>query len=82
MDCAIHKRKGISMKRLQPTPEAYMELQQAYDHFNAAFFDGKLPPCLITLRAQQSRSYGYFAPDRNVALKLDSLVHEISSPDQ
>jgi hypothetical protein len=31
-----------------------MELQQAYDHFNAALFDGKLPPCLITLRAQRA----------------------------
>jgi predicted SprT family Zn-dependent metalloprotease len=77
MDCAIHKRKGIPMKRLQPTPEAYMELQQAYDHFNAALFDGKLPPCLITLRAQQSRSFGYFAPDRFVGID-GRIIDEIA----
>jgi predicted SprT family Zn-dependent metalloprotease len=65
------------MKKLQPTPEAYMELQQAYDHFNAALFDNKLPPCLITLRAQQSRTYGYFVPDRFVGID-GRIIDEIA----
>ncbi len=34
-----------------------------YDYFNQALFEGKLPPCLITLQREQ-RTYGYFSPKR------------------
>jgi predicted SprT family Zn-dependent metalloprotease len=46
-----------------PTEEAYTELQQAYDVFNARLFNRKLPPCLITLQ-RKNRTYGYFAGER------------------
>lgn len=46
-----------------PTVQFYDCLQQAFDHFNVHLFDGKLPPCLITLRSS-SRHYGYHHKDR------------------
>lgn len=49
----------------QPTPAAYAELQQAYDHFNATLFAGELPDCLITLQ-REKRTMGYFSSARFV----------------
>jgi predicted SprT family Zn-dependent metalloprotease len=49
--------------RSQPTPQAYAELQLAYDHFNAALFGGQLPGCLITLQ-REKRTCGYFSRSR------------------
>lgn len=48
-----------------PTVDFYSQLQRAFDHFNAQLFDGKLPPCLITLRSSH-RHYGYHHADRFV----------------
>lgn len=45
---------------LKPTQDTYDALQSAYDHFNWALFDGKLPNCLITLQ-RRARTYGYFS---------------------
>lgn len=50
---------------MQPTPEAYAELQQAFEHFNQALFDGALPDCLITLQRER-RTHGYFSSARFV----------------
>lgn len=41
------------------TTETYIGMQAAYDHFNAAVFEGKLPECLITLSFHRG-AYGYF----------------------
>lgn len=46
-----------------PTVEFYEGLQRAFDHFNRDLFEGRLPPCLITLRSS-SRYYGYHHKDR------------------
>lgn len=43
--------------------QTYAGLQAAYDHFNKELFDGRLPPCLITLRAA-ANSYGYYHTGR------------------
>jgi hypothetical protein len=43
-----------------PTPQTYHELQWAYDHFNRALFDGRLPACLITLQREKA-TCGYFS---------------------
>jgi predicted SprT family Zn-dependent metalloprotease len=48
---------------MQPTATTYSELQAAYDTFNAALFDGILPPCLLTLQ-REKRTYGYFSARR------------------
>lgn len=50
-----------------PTRVTYAELQQAYDHLNAALFDAQLPPCLITLQ-REKRTCGYFSAARFAAL--------------
>lgn len=50
---------------LQPTPEVYAELQQAFEHFNWSLFDDQLPDCLITLQRER-RTYGYFSSARFV----------------
>jgi hypothetical protein len=48
---------------MEPTQEAYAELQTAYAHFNEILFEGKLPPCLITLQ-RHKKTYGYFSHSR------------------
>ena len=50
---------------LLPTPEAYAELQQAFEHFNRALFAAELPHCLITLQRER-RTFGYFSGVRFV----------------
>lgn len=50
---------------LTPTAVVYEELQQAFDHFNAALFDAQLRACLITLQ-RQNRTAGYFSLERFV----------------
>ena len=61
-----------TMPRRAPTDEAYAELQQAYDHFNGALFNGALPQCLITLQ-REKRTCGYFSPERFIS--LDGRTH-------
>ena len=46
-----------------PTEQAYTELQQAYDVFNAQLFTGQLPPCIITMQRRR-HTYGYFSGSR------------------
>lgn len=52
--------------RTAPTHEAYSELQQAYDFFNARLFDRQLPNCLITLQ-REKMTCGYFSAGRFVS---------------
>jgi predicted SprT family Zn-dependent metalloprotease len=46
-----------------PTYQTYAELQQAYEHFNAALFGNVLPSCLITLQ-REKQTFGYFSRNR------------------
>lgn len=46
-----------------PTSRNYAAFQIAFDHFNAALFDGQLPPALITFQRKKN-SMGYFSPER------------------
>jgi predicted SprT family Zn-dependent metalloprotease len=48
---------------LDPTKTTYLSLVQAYDLLNRTLFDGKLPPCLVTLQ-RKSNCGGYFAGSR------------------
>jgi len=45
---------------MRPTPEAYAELEKAYDYFNRHLFEGALPACILTLH-RKKRTFGYFA---------------------
>lgn len=51
------------MSNKRPTEEAYTELQEAYDFYNAELFGGQLPACLITFQRQKS-TLGYFSRKR------------------
>ncbi len=57
-----------TMPGTAPTHQTYSELQQAYDHFNEALFDGKLPHCLLTLQ-REKRTMGYFSAARFASLE-------------
>lgn len=60
-----------------PTAETYEDLNRAYHFFNERLFNGRLDPCLITLRARQH--LGYFSEVR--VAKDDPTVapaHEIA----
>lgn len=46
-----------------PTHESYEAIQSAYDYFNTALFQGKLPRCLITFQ-RQKRIMGYVSYKR------------------
>jgi len=59
-----------------PTHEAYSELQEAYDAFNRALFDGSLPSCLLTLQREKA-TYGYFSSQR-FSDRKGRLVDEIA----
>lgn len=60
-----------------PTTQAYEELEAAFDHFNAALFNGQLPHCLITLQ-RKKRTYGYFSSKRFVRRHDKVLTDEIA----
>lgn len=47
----------------KPTTEAYGQIQQAYDHFNASLFAGALPECVLTF-SRRAKTLGYFSPSR------------------
>lgn len=51
------------MANMNPTKEAYAELQHAYDFYNEDLFEGRLPACIITLQ-RQKRTFGYYSKDR------------------
>lgn len=47
-----------------PTTETYNSLEEAYNFFNSRLFDGRLPPCLLTLQRKGKRTLGFFSPAR------------------
>lgn len=61
-----------------PTAETYTGLERAYDHFNKALFDSRLPPVLFTLTRKRG-AHGYFWADQ-FANKDEALgtVHEVA----
>lgn len=63
-------------KLANATPEAYRELQQAYEHFNRELFDDQLPGCLITLHRDR-KTMSYFSPMR-FGSRRGQLSDEIS----
>ncbi|MFY2610812.1 SprT-like domain-containing protein [Achromobacter xylosoxidans] len=66
-----------SLGPLDPTRQAYNELQGAFDHYNDRLFGGKLPPCLITMQ-REKRTYGYFSSRRFVHRLDMSMTDEIA----
>lgn len=62
---------------LDPTRQAYDELQGAFDHYNHRLFGGTLPACLITMQ-REKRTYGYFSSRRFVHRLDMSMTDEIA----
>lgn len=62
-DCIVRYIFIVSKNNLRPNEDIYAALQRAADHFNAALFEGELPPVLITLQRGRN-TFGYFSPDR------------------
>lgn len=68
------------MTDLKPTLECYDELQRAYDFFNKALFEARLPACIITL-TRKKNTLGYFSPERFVnqqGVKVDEIAMNAS----
>lgn len=61
-----------SNRNPNPTGSFYASFHDAYEQFNAALFESKLPPCLITMRSS-NRVYGYHHSKRFVSTKGDFL---------
>jgi predicted SprT family Zn-dependent metalloprotease len=75
------KDQDRSYHRQAITPIEYSGLQQAYDHFNAELFGGKLGDVFITYQ-RRANSFGYFSPDRFSGRVNQSGNHELAlNPD-
>lgn len=61
---------------MKPTYATFSELQKAYDHFNEALFDSKLPGCLLSLQ-RIKRTMGYFSSKR-FTNSQGSVIDEIA----
>ena len=61
-----------------PTIETYAGLEKAFDHFNKALFENRLPPVMFTLTRKRN-AHGYFWAEQ-FANKDDALgqTHEIA----
>ena len=73
VDHKIHK----DQEAREPTSEIYIDLAWAYRFFNARLFDGKLPPCVITLQRKHGAA-GFFSADRFGRRDRDSIYDEIA----
>lgn len=73
--CSMKNQEGATA----PTEALVMNtLDKAYRYFNDALFDGKLPPCILTI-ARKKNTHGYFAPKRwRRVEESDYATHEIA----
>lgn len=68
---------------MDKTINIHLQMNSAFNFFNQALFENKLPKCIITMRASRS-VYGYYIGDRFVGRTPEdqSLVSEIAmNPD-
>lgn len=65
------------VKNIDPTPQSYGPLRQAWKAFNRELFAGALPPCLITLQ-RRKHSLGYFSGRRFKSSDGVHLTDEIA----
>jgi hypothetical protein len=59
------------------TTTEYGNFQEAFDYFNNELFNGKLPPCLITLQ-RKKRTLGYYSPQRFKSRVNQGFTDEIA----
>ena len=83
--CIVQSQK-MSIAAFHPEPRLtaleYGTLQDAYDHFNCALFEGRLPQVLITLQ-RHAHARGYFSRNRfRGRNRASEHVHEVAlNPD-
>ncbi len=74
---ALRTMQNRLKRGFDPMPQSYGPLRQACILLNRRLFDGKLPPCLVTL--QRSRhAYGFFAGRRFRSAKGARVIDEIA----
>jgi len=76
------KKVAVVARTEQPIQE-YLNLQQAFDYFNAELFNGKLPSVQITLQ-RRARMRGHFSPNKYSSREPGRpvTVHELTlNPD-
>lgn len=83
--CIVQTNSSDSRRDDSPTgltATEYRTLQEAYDYFNVALFDGSLPQVLITLQ-RHHRALGYFSARRFQSRShVRRHVHEVAlNPD-
>ncbi len=64
---------------LDPTKQAYAELQLAYGHFNRALFGGVLPPCMFTFQ-REKYTFGFFSQQRFGNLRGETVDEIAMNP--
>lgn len=69
--------QDVIRNRATPTQRTYSGLDAAYDFFNARLFEGRLPPCLITMQ-RKNKAYGYFAGGRFGVRDGQAVTDEIA----
>lgn len=61
-----------------PTQEQFLALNHAYQYYNLALFDGKLPGCILNF-SRKKGTHGFMAPNRwRRVQEQDHSTHEIS----
>lgn len=65
------------MTTINPTMNFAQYATKAYTRMNDEWWDGKLPPCLVTLQRHKG-ARGYFAADRFGGVKEGDTTHEIA----
>lgn len=61
-----------------PTEKTYTSLQQAYHLFNKELFAGILPHCLITMKNNNKKSYGFFSSKQFKNTTSSEVTDEIA----
>jgi hypothetical protein len=76
--CPVNIGQENSWVRTQtPSEQTYVPLFDAFNHFNTELFVGKLPNCLVTLRAT-GKTQGFYHAKRFTALKGSATADEIA----
>ena len=74
LDRTIQKDDADDLdKILSPTEEAYAGFYTAWDYFNDALFENKLPFCLITMQ-RSKRSRGFFVSARFCHWQRETVI--------
>lgn len=77
MDRTKQRSHTSAKNKTDPTPQSYMPLHRACVLLNVRLFEGKLPPCLVTLQ-RKNRAYGFFAGRRFRSTKGSNVIDEIA----